>query len=107
MDKAVILQNVGILLGVTDDALFNLLINKAEKDIKVFCNDEFKDEDGTDAFPENLESALEDLVVYRYNRRSTEGMKSENQGDRSASFTDDIPVDIKNRLYRYRKLRVF
>jgi hypothetical protein len=106
MNKEAILSNVFTLLGVSDNVLLPLLVDKAEKDIKVFCNDKFKDENGEDIFPEELESALEDLVVYRYNRRGAEGFKSEGQGDKNTSYSDDIPVDIKNRLYRYRKMRV-
>lgn len=115
MDKAQILSNIKLLLGITStetNDLLNLLINRTEQNIKVFCNNDFMedtDDDGvkdTYIFPTELESTLEDLVVYKYNRLGAEGLDREKLGSREVQFSNDIPKDIQLRLYPYRKMRV-
>jgi len=109
LDKEQILSNVKLLSGYIDgskDTLLSLLIDKAEKDIKVFCNNDFMVE-GEYQFPEPLESVLEDLVLFRFNRLYSEGYSSETLGSRSVTFTDGLPKEIKMRLYPYRLMRVF
>lgn len=109
VDKELLLGNIKLMLGIADnerDSLIYMLIGKAEKDIKMFCNRSFSEEDG-DYFPEELESVVEDLVLYRLNRIGAEGVKSETLGSRSVTFTDGLPDDIKVRLYPYRRMRVW
>lgn len=46
------------------------------------------------------------MVVYKYNRLGTEGLKSENYSGASYNYTDDYPSDIIKSLNTYRKLKV-
>jgi len=109
LDKETVLSNVRMLLGLTTndkDSLISLLIDKAEQDIKVFCNNSFE-VNGEYQFPDELQSVLEDIVIYRYQRLGAEAFQQESMGNKSVTYTTDIPNDIKARLYPFRKMRVW
>lgn len=92
------LENIKILLGITDnskDALLNLLINQ--------CTDEALDYTHRDDACD-LESVIEQMVVYKYNRLGTEGLSSESYSGISYSYEKDYPVPIQRMLKRYRKI---
>jgi hypothetical protein len=119
-DKTVLLKDVKLLLGKSDsdnDALFNLLINRTIEFLQGECNDTFdlvvENADGATttiemgAFPKPLEGVIEELVVARFKRMGYEGKSSESLGDYSVSLTaEDIPLNLKSRIYPYRKMRV-
>lgn len=95
------LDNIKTLLGIdlldtSKDTLLNLLIDRATEFVKDYCN--IDDTTG-------LETIIEELVILRYNKLSYEGKKGESLGSYSVTFEDDIPVDVKKRLNRYRKVR--
>lgn len=98
INKVEILNNVKLLTGEDNEPLLNLLINKAERTIKDFCN--------ITEVTEEMQDILEDLVCYRYNKIGREGISGEGMGSSSINFNDGIPKEIKTRLYRYRRLRV-
>lgn len=88
-------------LDETEDTLLTVLISKAVNDVIAECNDTFDN-----GFPTPLESVIEDLVIYRYNRRGSEGFSNERQGEWTITHSNDIPFEILRRLFKYRKMRV-
>lgn len=92
-------SNIKILLDLEDSELnkIYILIRKTMSDIQLKYNIE--------DIPEKYESVIEDLVIYRLN--TTIGATSENLGDRSISYTEDIPIDIQNRLRYLNKVRFY
>lgn len=111
LDKASVLTDLKVILATDEDDVLNVLINKAERDIKAYCNNPFlvdKDGDGkaeTYDFPEDLIGALEDLVGFMYGKRGSEGKASESMGSMSFNYEADIPAPIKRRLYRFRLMK--
>jgi hypothetical protein len=92
------LENIKLLLGLSSsekDALLNLLIME--------CSDEALDfthrKDTCD-----LESVIQQMVIYKYNRLGTEGLNSESYSGTSYSYTNDYPEPIIRMLKRYRKV---
>lgn len=106
LDKTLVLTELQAIIGTDEEMLLNVLINKAERDIKAYCNNPFKDVAGVYDFPEDLIGALEDLVLYMYGRRATEGKQSESMGGLSANYELDIPINIKRRMYRFRLMKM-
>lgn len=92
------LEDIKLLLGISSsekDALLNLLIMQ--------CTDEALDfthrEDDCD-----LSSAIQQMVIYKYNRLGTEGLDSESYSGVSYHYTSDYPDNIIRMLKRYRKV---
>jgi hypothetical protein len=81
-------DNVKVIVGVQDnlqDSLIDRLIANVESRLKVWL----KQNAGLTAIPEELMFIVEELVVNRYNKIGSEGMKSESIEGRSVSFTED------------------
>jgi hypothetical protein len=81
-------DNVKIIVGVQDtlqDIQIDRLITNVEARLKVWL----KQNAGLTAIPEELMFIVEELVVNRYNKIGSEGMKSESVEGRSVSFTED------------------
>lgn len=94
------LENVKLLLGIqgTDkDKILQLLISQAIDEVKDFTHRE-------DVYP--LQSTIEKIVVYNYNRMGTEGLNSESYSGQSYNYSTDYPDSIMRTLKRYRKLIV-
>lgn len=92
------LENVKLLLGITNDskdALLQLLIQQAEDEAKDFTHRNDVCE---------LQSTIEKMVVYNYNRLGTEGLSSESYSGMSYNYTSDYPEPILKMLKRYRKI---
>lgn len=92
------LENVKLLLGITNDskdALLQLLIQQAEDEAKDFTHRDDVCE---------LQSTVEKMVVYNYNRLGTEGLNSESYSGMSYNYTSDYPEPILKMLKRYRKI---
>lgn len=93
------LENVKILLGITDnsqDDLLNLYISRAEQFVKTYCNIE--------EIPAELDSVIEDIAVFRYRMNGVENIKSETKGSLSETYRDSLPDDILSQLSRYRRV---
>ena len=92
------LENIKLLLGISStekDALLLLLIQQAEDEAKDFTHREDVCE---------LQSTIEKMVVYNYNRLGTEGLNSESYSGVSYNYTTDQPEPILKMLKRYRKI---
>ena len=92
------LENIKLLLGISStekDALLLLLIQQAEDEAKDFTHREDVCE---------IQSTIEKMVVYNYNRLGTEGLNSESYSGVSYNYTTDYPEPILKMLKRYRKI---
>lgn len=92
------LENIKLLLNITNDskdALLQLLIQQATDEAKDFTHREDVCE---------LQSTIERMVVYNYNRLGTEGLNSESYSGTSYNYTTDYPEPILKMLKRYRKI---
>lgn len=92
------LENIKLLLGISStekDNLLTLLIQQAEDEAKDFTHREDVCE---------LQSTIERMVVYNYNRIGTEGLNSESYSGTSYNYTTDYPEQILKMLKRYRKI---
>jgi hypothetical protein len=93
-------DNVKVIVGVQDnlqDSLIDRLIANVESRLKVWL----KQNAGLTAIPEELMFIVEELVVNRYNKIGSEGMKSESVEGRSVSFTEDDFVPYLSILETY------
>ena len=94
------LENIKLLLGITTndkDNLLNLLISQVIDEVKDFTHREEVYE---------LQSTIEKMVIYNYNRLGTEGVNSESYSGISYNYSTDYPESIMITLKRYRKLIV-
>jgi hypothetical protein len=81
-------DNVKIIVGIQDvlqDSQIDRLITNVEARLKVWL----KQNAGLTEIPQELMFIVEELVVNRYNKIGSEGMKSESIDSRSVSFTED------------------
>ena len=92
------LENIKLLLSISStekDNLLTLLIQQATDEAKDFTHREDVCE---------LQSTIERMVVYNYNRIGTEGLNSESYSGTSYNYTTDYPEQILKMLKRYRKI---
>lgn len=90
-----ILDDVKILLGLTGndkDNLLEILLTQAEDDAKMITK---RDR----LF--GMDSVIERMVVYLYNRLGTEGLNSESYSGASYNYSDGYPADIMDALERF------
>jgi hypothetical protein len=95
------LENVKILLGITDnskDNMLNLYLSRATSFVKNYCN--------IDEIPVELDEVIEDIAVYRYRMNGVENLQSESKGSLSETYRDSLPDDIIAQLNRYRRVKV-
>lgn len=52
-----------------------------------------------------LQNQVIDLAIILYNRKGTEGLKSQSYSGVSETYVEDIPNDIKRDLYAHRLLK--
>ena len=90
------LDRIYTLLGITpseeNDKLLTILLDEAEADAKAITK---RDR----LF--GMESVIERMVVFLYNRRGTEGLDSESYSGASYKYKDGYPDDIMDALGRY------
>ena len=94
------LEDVKALLGIegTDkDRILQLLITQAIDEAKDFTHRE-------DIYP--LQSTIEKMVIFNYNKMGVEGLDSESYSGQSYHYYADYPESIMRTLKRYRKLIV-
>lgn len=95
------LNNIKMLLGITGsekDDLIRFLIDICTDEAKQYCNTDTAD---------GLETAIIQMVVFKYNRIGTEGLTEESYNSASYSYAEDYPKPILKMLNSKRKLRVF
>ena len=52
-----------------------------------------------------LQNQVIDLAIIIYNRKGTEGLKSQSYSGVSETYVEDIPIEIKRDLYAHRLLK--
>lgn len=54
--------------------------------------------------PDSCLSVAKDLTIIKFNRLGSEGLSSSGYGGNNENYLNDIPLDLKRKLRRYRKL---
>lgn len=93
------LNKVKLLLGLTDetkDDLLTILIEQAIDEALTYTHQDCVDE---------LNTAIIQMVVYKYNRIGTEGVESEGYSGVSFNYATDYPESILRALNAKRRLR--
>lgn len=93
------LENIKLLLGIDGnekDRLLQILIKQAM--------DEAKEITGRSDIC-GLNTTIEKMVVYNFNRLGSEGVASEGYSGVSFSYTTDYPDSIMRVLKKYRKIK--
>jgi hypothetical protein len=92
------LNNVKILLGITDnskDELLSLMIDEAIEEVVNYTHN--NDTAG-------IESTICRMVVYKYNRSQNDGIDSESYSGVSFNYSTDYPESIMRVLNARRKV---
>lgn len=102
IDKDLELNNIKILLDITDDKEDNklkLYMEDAEQSILDITN--------RTELLDSMKSILREYTIYLYNNHDTFGISSETEGEESISYntTDKLPIHILNKLNRYKRNR--
>lgn len=90
------LADIKLLLGITDnseDDLLNLLITIASTDAKIMA--------GVSDITA-IQSVVEKMVVYLYNRRGTEGLSQESYSGATYHYENNYPESITSVLDDYK-----
>lgn len=95
------LANIKILLGLASndtskDALLNVLIDDATDEAVLYTHNENIEE---------LDTTIDKMVVYNYNRLGTEGVDNEGYSGVSFGYSTDYPENIMRGLRAKRKIR--
>lgn len=94
------LEKLKIRLGIKDnkqdDALMQML-EDAGNEILDYCN--------RNTLPTKLDALQRELTIIYYNRSLASGEKSRSEGGISVTYDTEIPLNIKERLKAYRKLK--
>lgn len=101
MIQKIILQSVKLRPGIKNnpDELLLDIINDTIGDVREIINYGENEE-----LPSKCISIVKDLVIIKCNKLGSEGITSESYSGVSQSYIDDIPKDIKKKLYKLRKL---
>ena len=94
------LEKIKILLGINDsskDELLTVLLDQAIEEAENYTHNNCLT---------GLESTICRMVVYNYNRISTEGVHSESYSGVSYSYSADYPENIMRVLKAHRKIRL-
>ena len=94
------LEKIKILLGINDsskDELLTVLLDQAIEEAENYTHNNCLT---------GLESTICRMVVYNYNRMSTEGVNSESYSGVSYSYSADYPENIMRVLKAHRKSRL-
>ena len=87
-EKTTIKENVKVVLDIQDDtqdAVLDILIRNVESHLKGLLR---KVNKSITAIPPELEYIVEEIVIRRYNRIGSEGMKSESVEGHNITFYD-------------------
>lgn len=94
------LQDIKLLMGVTDDSYDELILLLVEKDTS-FALDYTHRENSTEA----LDYVIMEMVVEDFNRIGSEGVTSRNLSGISESYLTGYSDKIINALNKHRRLR--
>ncbi|MYL56196.1 phage head-tail adapter protein [Virgibacillus halodenitrificans] len=97
------LQEVKVLTGTKEDNLQDdviaILIKNAESRLKIWL----KKHAGLDAIPSELQFIITEMVVARFNRLGSEGMKSDSVEGHAITFNEDDFAAYTDVLNSYKK----
>lgn len=99
------LNKIKLLLGLTNtskDTLLTELISQCVYEAKLYTHNDSIDASGSLG---ELETAIIQMVIYRYNRLGTEGVSSEGYSGVSFNYMEDYPDMIYSALRSKRKMR--
>ncbi|MDY3368400.1 phage head-tail connector protein [Zhenhengia yiwuensis] len=91
------LEKIKVLLGITGtekDALINIYIEQAQKEIEIYTQQPFEIA---------MESLAEQMAVEKYNRRFSEGVSSTSTSGLSTSFKDGYSKEIMLQLNQLKR----
>ena len=96
-----VLELLKLELGVdvTQEPLLQRYIDKAVNKVMNFTK---RDKDYVE---KELQNQVIDLAIILYNRKGTEGLKTQSYSGVSESYVEDIPNEIKRDLYAHRLLK--
>ncbi|WP_418751202.1 phage head-tail connector protein [Frisingicoccus sp.] len=72
------------------------------------CIHELKDllnYEEADELPEALSGVVKELILMKFHRMGAEGLTSVSRSGVSENYSDELPVKLRRRIYRYRKMR--
>lgn len=82
----------------SNELLQDLIVDTVT-DVKDYINYSDKEE-----IPAALYGVIKELVLFKLARLGSEGISSQQGNEVSENFLNDIPLHVKKKLYRYRKL---
>ena len=94
------LENVKLMLGITDtskDDLLLLLIENATQEVLTYTNQK--------SINDSLNTAILLVVVYNFNRIGTEGVDSEGYSGVNFAYSSDYPDSIMRLLKKQKKIQ--
>ena len=96
------LEIIKVIVNINDnsqDPLINALISSYTQQVLNMTN--------LDVLPVELYPVIQDLVIQRYNKLGSEGMKQENRGAVAQYFSDEeFTSAIKKQIAKFKKVRV-
>lgn len=100
------IQTVKDILMITDskyDVYLDTVVPIFEEKIKEWTNNRFKDSEGNEVLPINLQHTVAKWVQHDMNVKA--GIKSRSMGEVSYTFDTDVPDFVKRDIAPYRRLR--
>lgn len=82
------------------DGLLENLVDDSIHELKDLLNYE-----ETDELPTALCGAVKELTLMRFHRMGAEGLSSVSRSGVSENYSDELPMKLRRRIYRYRKMR--
>ena len=90
-----IIENVKLLTGENNIDIITLIVKKAEQIVLDYTKME--------ELVQPMSDVVEDVACWRYNLMGREGIISESVGKNNINLEQDLPKNIKRRLFKYTK----
>lgn len=86
--------------GTEYDAYLDAILPMAKECASTYCNREFTDEQGNEAFPGGVKLAIAKMCEFHMKQA---GVQSETLARHSVTYSSEYPVEIKAILNNYRR----
>lgn len=86
--------------GTEYDAYLNTILPMAKEYVTTYCNRDFTDDEGNEAFPGGVKLAIAKICEFHMKQA---GVASETLARHSVTYTTDYPKEIKTILCNYRR----
>lgn len=99
-------DEVKTILQISDDSkdgFIEQIIPIVEDFVKKFCNDDFLDDEGEEAWPVGIKLPVFKLIAYEMENAA--GAQSEKLGDMTTSYGSGYPKALKEAFAPWRKVR--